>query len=441
MKVDFLLQTNNSCVKQTKNQRVSSPCFTGKALGIVKDCDVVDIFKALAQIPSPPLKENKVANWILGFCQKNNIKAGFDSYKNIKVDIPPTDKSKQSLLLSAHMDVVGDDSPINLVTDGEFIKTDGKRTLGADDKAGLAVALRLAKEFVGAKIKHGGLEMLFTRDEELGMTGILNANFKDLKSKYVLVLDEARLGKFDNCGAGFTTVNLSVKTPYGGHSGIDIGDKFRLNAAKVISDIISKFPQGVCYKDKSGATTSLNVGTIIAGDIQNSATKILEDGLVSNNYMDYFMGNAVTNVINTDAKASLSIRSTGQNQENKLRQRLENIVNKFNLKYKGLAVADISFDELIPIFEKSNDKFLQKVYEESCKSLGGETLVGSFPAGAETHIYANRLNGNNEKFVPALVGVADIFNMHSPSEKVNFISLKKGYELVKEMFLKFNLLQ
>jgi di/tripeptidase len=34
--------------------------------------------------------------------------------------------------------------------------------------------------------------------------------------------------------------------------------------------------------------------------------------------------------------------------------------------------------------------------------------------------------------------VADIFNMHSPLEKINFVSLQKGYELIKEIFLKFN---
>ena len=36
------------------------------------------------------------------------------------------------------MDVVGDDSPINLQLNGNIIETDKTRTLGADDKAAIA---------------------------------------------------------------------------------------------------------------------------------------------------------------------------------------------------------------------------------------------------------------------------------------------------------------
>lgn len=64
--------------------------------------------------------------------------------------------------------------------------------------------------------------------------------------------------------------------------------------------------------------------------------------------------------------------------------------------------------------------------------------IGTFPAGAETHIFANKKNKNMTPFISSLLGVADIFNMHSPLEKMNFLSLKKGYELVKEIFLNFN---
>lgn len=405
----------------------------------VKNSEVVEIFKELVKIPSPPLKEENVANWILEFCKKYKINAILDKYKNVKINIPPTDKSKKSLLYSAHMDVVGDDSPINIINDGIFIKTDGKRTLGADNKAGVAVALKLAKDIINKKdIKHGGLEILFTRDEELGFTGIMNADFKNIQSKYVLVLDEAKLGQFDNAGAGYTTVNLSLTTPYGGHSGMDISDKNRLNAAKLISQLITKIPQGVYSKNKNGVVTSINVGTIIAGDIQNSAAKIVEDKLISNNYIDFFMKNSVTNVINTKAKATLSIRSSNRKKENELRKKLVNLIEKFNKKYENLAFAKISFEELIPIFEKNKDLTMEKTYKQACKSIGLNPTIGTFPAGAETHIYATKKNKNNEQFLPILLGVADIFNMHSPLEKINIASLKKGYELIKEMFFKFN---
>lgn len=439
MKINALFPFDYSMSKQKNNKFSPVNISFGSAFKAnAINTDIIEIFKDLAKIPSPPLNESKVANWILNFCKKNKIKAVFDNYKNIKINIPATDKTKKSLLISAHMDVIGDDSPVNIINKGGFIKTDGKRTLGADDKSGVAAALSLAKEFGNSNFKHGGLEILLTRDEELGMTGIMNVDFKNIKSKYILVLDEAKLGRFDNSGAGYTTVKLSLTTPYGGHSGMNIGDKYRLNAAKMISELISKVPQGVYRKDKNGVITSINVGTIIAGDIQNSAAEIAKKNLVSDNYLDFFMKNSVTNVINTKAMATLSIRSSSKKCEYKLRKLLVDIADKFNRKYKGLALAKVEFEELMPVFEKTKDVTMENIYKDACKSLNLKPSIGAFPAGAETHIYAKNKNKNNETFLPALLGVADIYDAHSSSERMNVMSLKKGYELVKQIFLKFN---
>lgn len=427
----------NFSTQKTNKKNSKNTTFCSK-IKYAKNPEVLEIFKELVQIPSPPLKEMKLANWILDFCTKNKLNAKFDNYKNIKINISATDKTKKPILLSAHMDVVGDNSPVNIVFEDEYIKTDGQRTLGADDKAGVATALLLAKEINNNDTKHGGLELLLTRDEELGMSGILNTDFKNIESKYVLVLDEAELGKFDKSGAGYTTVTLTLTTPYGGHSGIDINDSRRLNAAKMISKLISEIPQGVFWKGENDSMTSINIGTIIAGDIQNSATKIVEDKLILNNYLDFFMKNSVTNVINTKAMATLSIRSTRKDKENELRQMLVNIVENFNEKYEDFLTVNINFDELIPIFEESDDKVLEEIYKDACKTVNIKPKIGSFPAGAETHIYSKNKNKNNETFIPILLGVADIFNMHSPLEKINYVSLQKGYELIKEMFLKFN---
>ena len=59
-----------------------------------------------------------------------------------------TDETKEPIMLSSHMDGVGDDSPVNIFLDGDFIKAEG-RTLGADDKVGVACALNLAKDLAG----------------------------------------------------------------------------------------------------------------------------------------------------------------------------------------------------------------------------------------------------------------------------------------------------
>lgn len=403
-----------------------------------KSSKLLNVFESLVKIPSPSLKEQKVSKWILDYCNKHKIQAGLDDYGNVKIKIPATDETKKPMLLSSHMDVVGDSSPINVVKEGDFYKTDGKRTLGADDKAGIATALCLADELVNSDIKHGGLEIMFTRDEEFGMSGIENAKLNEIDSKHVLVLDGEKIGRFENAGAGYTFAKLSVKTPYGGHSGIDIHEEHRLNAAKLIAELVSELPQGVYHKDDGGTVTSINLGTIIAGNIQNTAARIVEDKIVSDDYSEFFIDNSVTNVINTDAKATYSIRSSSQEKENELRQLMQDKIAKFNEKYKGLVSAEISFEEQLPKFEKSDDTTMENVYRKACEKTGLTPSVGSFHAGAETHIYANAKNKHGEKFAPILMGIADIYDMHSPSEKMNYKSLLKGYELVKQMFLEFN---
>ena len=115
------------------------------------------------------------------------------------------------------MDVVGDFSPIRLNVSGDFIETDKTRTLGADDKAGVACALWLASELAqNNDIAHGGLEIVFTRDEEHGMSGIKHVDFKKIQSKYVLVLDADKLGQLLVSGASYTNGLLKVSTTYGG---------------------------------------------------------------------------------------------------------------------------------------------------------------------------------------------------------------------------------
>ena len=84
---------------------------------IRKEHELIDLFCNLAEIPSPSLHEEKVAQWIMDYCAKNNIKCKFDSYNNVYINVPATDTTKQPLLLSAHMDVIGDDSPVKTYLD------------------------------------------------------------------------------------------------------------------------------------------------------------------------------------------------------------------------------------------------------------------------------------------------------------------------------------
>ncbi len=376
--------------------------------------ELVDLFCKLAEVPSPSLKEEKVIDWICNYCEENSLQYRTDDYKNVYITVAPTDETKDSILLSSHMDVIGDDSPIIPQLDGDLIKANN-RTLGADDKAGIANALYFAK-YINKRtdLAHGGLEILFTRDEESGMTGIKNAELSTLNSKYVLVLDSDALGQCLISGASYVMVNLKVNAPKGGHSGNDIGDPTRENAAKLIADIIADMPQGVFFKENNQVVTSCNLGGIKAGDID------------------------VTNIINTDAEATYSIRSSRKDKENELIELMQDTVDAFNRDYQGIATATITFTEKMPMFEKNEDEYLPILFETAAKKIGLTPEISSFHAGAETHIYANKHNAKGEKFSPYLLGLATVCNMHSAKEYVDYKTMLKGQELLAELFEAYN---
>ncbi|MBQ2644542.1 M20/M25/M40 family metallo-hydrolase [bacterium] len=404
------------------------------------DNKLIDLFCTLAEIPSPSLGENNVATEIQTILLSHGIEVYQDEYANIIARIPATDESKKPLLLSAHMDVVGDDSPVHIVlTDNEIIETDKTRTLGADDKAGVTAAIVTACRIIQDKdFKHGGLEMVFTRDEEGTMSGIRHVDFKELNSEYALVLDSDSLGEVLISGAGYSNVTIDVTSFKDGHSGNDIGDSSRVNAAKLLAEIVSEIPQGVYKQDDTGVITSINLGVILGGGVDFPLQKMAKQDLQNGEHFKYLIENAVTNVINKKGSAKYSLRSSDAQAEEELLSYIKVIVDKFNKKYKGLAKFELSYKVKTPKFEKNNDTTIPDIAKKIGDEMSLDVSVTSFHAGAETHIYANEKNKYGQIFKPYLIGVATIKNMHSADEQMYYKTLIKGTDFVYNIFKEFN---
>lgn len=405
-----------------------------------KDNALIDLFCTLAEIPSPSLGEDNVIKEICSVLTSNGIDVKLDDYSNVIARIPATDPNKKPLLLSAHMDVVGDDSPVHIVlTDNEVIETDKTRTLGADDKAGVTAAITVACRIAQEKdLKHGGLEMVFTRDEEGNMSGIRHVDFKELESEYALVLDSDSLGEVLISGAGYNYVTIEVTSFKDGHSGNDIGDSSRVNAAKLLAEIVSEIPQGVYKQNEEGVVTSINLGIILGGGVDFPLQKMCKQNLKNGEHFGYLVENAVTNVINKKGTAKYSLRSSDSQSEADLLAYIHVIVDKFNKKYKGLAKFEMSTFVKTPKFEKNNDTTIPEIAKKIGEETNLEVSVTSFHAGAETHIYANEKNKFGKIFKPYLIGVATIKNMHSADEQMYYKSLMRGTDFVYNIFKEFN---
>jgi len=418
---------------------------------------LIDLFVELVEIPSPSLKEDKVSKKILEIFDIYGIQAQYDSFKNIVAKIPASYncKNAQPLLLSAHMDVVGGLDPVNvrLSQNGKFIETDKTRTLGADDKAGVAAIIDLAVKLndLNSQIEHGPIEIVFTRDEEIGMAGIKNLDTSKLQSKYAVIVDGEVLGEHDNEGAGFTNVYVKVHGGKGGHSGINIQDKNRINAIKVLSELDTLIPQGVYKADERGVVTSINAGVSVGGTAGVSVSGAIKEAYLLGknnsklpekyeecNMLDTITRESALNVINTHAMQSYSIRSSDPENEKNLINYIKEQGKKLNDKYSGLIKIDIEVKVHLMPFVKSSDEFLSNVIMKAGDEYDFDCQPSSFHAGAETHVFANeKTNARNEGFVPVIIGLANLENIHSADEKLDWNSFLTGSKWLEDIVIAF----
>lgn len=224
-----------------------------------KASDVWRLFQELSRIPRPSKHEQRVCNWLERFTQDHNLSYQRDQADNLVIQLPPTAgcQAAPPVILQAHTDMVCEkmpdsnhdfsQDPIRLIEKDGWLYGD-RTTLGADNGIGVCMALAIAQD---KALVHPALELLFTVDEETGMTGAnaLEAGF--VNGSRLLNLDSEDEGVFTiGCAGGLRTkielaltpnsvaekyspFKLSITELTGGHSGVNIHEQ-RANAIKVL---------------------------------------------------------------------------------------------------------------------------------------------------------------------------------------------------------------
>lgn len=220
-------------------------------------------FEALTRVPRPSKKEERVIEYLIDFAQRHGIEWQRDEIGNVVMRKPATAgyESRPTVILQSHMDMVCEKNSdvefdfehdaIKAVVDDGWVRAEGT-TLGADDGIGMAASLAL---LLDKEAEHGALEVLFTVDEETGLTGAFNLGEGMLTGKYLINLDSEDEGEiFIGCAGGVDTVatfvcekeavadglsfyRVEVKDLVGGHSGDDI-NKGRANSNKLIARLM-----------------------------------------------------------------------------------------------------------------------------------------------------------------------------------------------------------
>lgn len=125
----------------------------------------------------------------------------------------------QPIILSSHMDTVTPGNGIKPIVKKDRIVSDGTTILGSDDKAGIAVILEVLQVLKENKLPHPPVEVLFTLTEESGMQGSKNLEYKKLKGREGLILDNEDPTELLVRGPAVNDINVHIKG-LAAHAGI-----------------------------------------------------------------------------------------------------------------------------------------------------------------------------------------------------------------------------
>jgi dipeptidase D len=214
-------------------------------------------FFKISQIPRESGSEEGIRRHILDEARLRGLRSAVDGAGNVVVYIPGG-LPGNPVILQSHMDMVCEKEPeaihdfrkdpIRLVRSDQWIHAQGT-TLGADNGIGVAAMLALMES---PPAEHPDLELLFTVDEETGLTGAGNLDTSLLSGTTLVSLDTEEDDTFIiGCAGGRNTrlsldvsledaplgrmcVEVEIAGLAGGHSGLDIR-KGRGNAIRLMA--------------------------------------------------------------------------------------------------------------------------------------------------------------------------------------------------------------
>jgi dipeptidase D len=204
-------------------------------------------FDAILTIPRGSKKEERMRAHVVGIATGLGLEHQVDAAGNVVVRKPATVGHDGSpTILQSHLDMVQeknadvdhdfDTDAIVPRQDGAYLTATGT-TLGADNGIGVATMLAVME---ATDLVHGPLELLFTIDEETGLTGAAELDAGLLEGRQLINLDSEEEGiLYVGCAGGGDShisldlqtsatapddvcVNLALTGLKGGHSGCDI---------------------------------------------------------------------------------------------------------------------------------------------------------------------------------------------------------------------------
>jgi len=302
-----------------------------------KTKEILKWFAEISKIPRCSKNEAAICRWLVNWAKENHFDVKTDRVNNVLIKVPgsPGYENSSIVVIQGHLDMVcektpdsGHDfskDPIKFVFDGDWLTAD-KTTLGADNGIAVAAAMTLALD---KKTPHPPLELLFTVDEETGLTGASALEPGFINGQIMINLDSEDEGYFTVGCAGGVNTNLSIPFPVmdvpadeklmkitgggmkGGHSGIDI-NKEKANAIKIMAQTLHLIRQ----------TVDIRLADIFGGTAHNAIPRDIEAFI-------FVPANECDNVKTITAEAQETFRTEFKNTDPDLHIKAEESQEKY----------------------------------------------------------------------------------------------------------------
>lgn len=259
--------------------------------------EVFHFFEEINQIPRGTYNTKAVSDYCVNFAKERGLFVIQDEWNNVIIKKPGTAgyETSEPVILQGHLDMVCEKTadsnhdfmkdPIEMYVEDGYVRAKDT-TLGADNGIAVAMALTLLNS---KEIPHPPLEVLFTIDEEVGMTGALNIDLSLLDGTMLINLDSEEEDQLiAGCAGGFrflyslpvektsvtgTKMELEICGLKGGHSGVEI-HKQRGNANKLAGRLLNHLVRQTDFAlveinggSKDNVITPINQSVIVAKDV------------------------------------------------------------------------------------------------------------------------------------------------------------------------------
>jgi tripeptide aminopeptidase len=343
--------------------------------------EAVDLFLELAALPTPSGEERAAADVVIRYLQGLGFEPDEDGFGNVFARLEPI-ADGTPLFFCAHLDTVPPSGELRPVVEDGLIRNAGGTILGGDNKAAVVQMLEGVRRVLAENVAHAGVELLFTREEEIGLLGAAAFDHTRLQAQLGFVYDqEGPIGEII-LGAPFAQGLEITFHGRAAHAGMapEEGRSAIQAAAKAIADL---------RLGRVDEETTANVGVIRGGTAGNIVPDTCTFVAEARSQSERKLSDLVQEMLDACAFAASETECELQSESRK--------------SYRGYR------------FAKSDD--VVQLAAEGLGRCGFEVRYGLSGGAADANVF-------NERGLRCLNLTHGVHDFHSPDERITVADLE-----------------